>query len=327
MKKTSPQIALYFCGGAGMNIGNMFSQSIKDNAILQDKVRMYFIDTSAANQHPVNNDDNTLILGEQKGSGKIRAKNYTMIKDSVPEIMHKFEPGAFNILVSSTSGGSGATIQGVLLSEMLGKDIPVVNVSIGSMDSEREVENTHRAFLSYEAIVKARKKPVCVFYRQNSEKNTRGAVDGKVLSALTLLSLMFSCVADKIDDSDLRHFLNYPLVTRFPATVAGLDFFTENLTPLKDETLFTVTTLGTADVSTTVTPTPPYQSTGFLTTAHAQMFADVKVLHWAVMGGSYDELIREAAGKIDEYESAASAYRATTHVTDKQQVEDDGMVL
>lgn len=327
MKKNGPQIALYFCGGAGMNLGDMFAKSIKDNTILQDKVALYFIDTSAANQHAVNTGDNTLILGEQKGSGKIRAKNYSMIKDAVPEIMHKFEPGAFNILVSSTSGGSGATIQGVLLSEMLGKDIPVVNVSIGSMDSEREVENTHRTFLSYESIVKARKKPVCVFYRQNSERNTRGAVDGKVLSALTMLSLMFSCVADKIDDSDLRHFLNYPLVTRFPATVAGLDFFNDALTPLADETVFTVTTLGTADVSTTVTPTPPYQSTGFLSSAHAQMFADIKVLHWAVMGGSYDELIKDAAGKIEEYESAASAYRTTSHVTDKHQSEDDGMVL
>lgn len=323
----TPRVAIYNCGGAGMNIGALFAKHVANSPQLASAVQQYFVDTSTANHHDVNTSANTIVIGEAKGSGKIRGENYEAINETLPEILHKLSPGQFNIIVAGSSGGTGQTVQSVLAHYFLSNDIPVALVTIGSLDSAKEISNLQRAIMSYEGISKATGKPVCVHYRENSSETPRGEVDRRIVCNLTWMCLMFAMLADKIDENDLRNFLNYPRVTDFPPTVVGMDPFPGQLRIDEAETLLAVTTMATSDQSTSITPPPPYQSTGFLTEEQATEFGDLKLLHWTVLGGTFDALMKKTEALLKDAESASSAFRATKFSNDKVKANSNGFVV
>jgi len=327
-KRTQPQVAIYACGGTGLNLGEQFASIVSENPILKDLVRIYYVDTSTANHRPIHTAENTKVIGTKEGSGKRRDKNYDQLKEAVPDILHSFQPGRFNIMLSGLSGGSGSVIQGVLLSELLAKEIPAMSVTVGSRDSEREVLNLNQSFLSFAAISRTRRKPVVVNYTENGVAGTRGEVDRRVLDNLRTLCLMFSCVVEKIDATDLIHFLDYTRTTQYPAGLVALEVSKKNEIKLRDgEMLFGVTTLATHDTVTTLEPRPPYQSTGFISEDQAGAFGDLDILHFAIVGGAYDALIDNNKAQVAEFEEAAKAYRPKQYLDESLAVEDDGNIV
>lgn len=320
-------ISIYFCGGAGMNIGDLFIQATKDNPIIRECVKTHFIDTSRANNRAVHSEEvNTLIVGEQNGSGKRRDLNYNGIKESVPEILHKFQPGTFNIIVHSAGGGSGSTIANVLTAQLHDDDQSVVSFCIGSTDSKKEAQNTLQTLLSYEQISKNKNKPVVVHYKENTQETPRAEVDLKVVSNLSLMCLMFACVAEKIDVSDLTHFLNYPTVTDFAPALVGIELFTDNPMLTNGEHVYSVTTLASADTSTVFTPLPEYQSAGFLTGELSTIFGDVKLMHWVVLGGTLTDAVTRIRDLLDNFKSAAKAHKPVSYLGNQTKADtDDGI--
>jgi len=320
------KVSIYFCGGAGLNLGDLFTKSTANNAIIQQHVKAHFIDTSTANNRDTHTDENTLIVGEKNGSGKRRDLNYSNISGAVPEILHKFQPGTFNIVVHSAGGGSGSTIANVLVSKLLSQDIPVVSICVGSTDSKKEAQNTLQTLQSYEQISKNTRKPVVVHYKENTPETPRGQIDTEVLGNLLLMCLMFSCVAEKIDVSDLTHFLNYPLVTDFPATLASIELYKSNPSLDSSKQVYAVTTLACEDTSTVFEPRPEYQSAGFLTGELSQIFQDVKLMHWVIVSGTLVDTVERIRDLLDNFKSAAKAHKPVTYLGDiSQDSTEDGL--
>ena len=326
--RQQPQVAIYACGGTGLNLGEQFSRIISENPILKNTVRVYYVDTSTANHREAHTPENTKVIGTKEGSGKRRDKNYDHLKECVPEILHSFQPGKFNIMLAGLSGGSGSVIQGVLLSELLAKSIPAMTVAVGSGDSEREVLNLNQSFLSFASVARTRQKPVVVNYTENGTAGSRGEVDRRVLDNLTNFCLMFSGVAEEIDYSDIAHFLDYSQTTKFPVGLVALEIYKKSEIKLRDgESLFGVTTLATRDTPTTLTPRPPYQSTGFISDDQVGCFGDFDILHFAILGGAYDQLIQRNKTNLAEFDEAAKAYRPVQHLDSSIDAQDDGNIV
>lgn len=323
--KKIPQIAIYNCGGTGLNLGSQFQEIIASSEILSNSVVQYFVDTSRANHREIHTDENTMVIGSGEGSGKKRDENIDSLKQCVPDILHRFQPGHFNIVVGGSAGGSGSVIQGVLLSTLL-KEHPALAIVAGSVDSAAEIRNSKQSFKTFQSIAKTRGTPAVIHYRENGRHGTRGQVDKDLISSLTLVCLMLSCTAEKIDHADLRHFLNYPKVTTFPPTLAALEIYPAKYAAPSSATTFAVTTLADYNTPTAVEPTPPYQSAGFLADSQAELLMGAGVVHYAVLGNFFNEIIANINERFDDLEATAALYRDADH-TGGDVADDDGILV
>lgn len=103
------KLTVYGCGGCGANIvREFFSLNTKDNSIFSDIIPVV-LDASDSDFTTDIPDEYIYIVkdesGEQlEGGGKIRATNYDHIKESVRDMLVKFPPTDFNLVVHSNSG-------------------------------------------------------------------------------------------------------------------------------------------------------------------------------------------------------------------------------
>lgn len=108
-------VRVYCCGGLGVNIGLALNRALGNRQDpLYPEINVVMIDTSRANL--VNDDDPGTefyhIQGDLEnptdGSGMVRKTNYPATRKAIPNILHRYEPGDFNIVISSASGGKRA---------------------------------------------------------------------------------------------------------------------------------------------------------------------------------------------------------------------------
>lgn len=326
MKSKHP-IRVYFCGGTGYNLGHLFSKVVETTPMLKASVSIAFLDASTANNREGNNDTNTLVVGTGRGSGKVRAENAKDIRASVPEIVHKFQPGTFNLLVGCASGGSGSTIVNELARYFMSKDIPCVSLLAGSLSSRAEIENTYKTFSSFSLAAEKFERPALVYFRQNDREKPRDHNNEKIISSLTLLCLLLSGQDDKADESDFKNFLNYPQVTPYPPALAGIELFLDHLKPAKHETVYSLATVARQGHSTDVMPPPQYQTAGYLSDEDAKILGSVNVLHWAVLGNSFTELMKNLSAQVEEFARSAAAHRVERFGPTNRRKQDDDLVV
>lgn len=321
-----PLIALYFAGGTGYNLGHKFSKLVKGNEILKETVRVSFVDASTANDTSDNTEENTVVLGTGKGSGKVRGENAAEIRACIPQVLHKFAPGVFNVNVGGASGGTGSTIINELSRHFMKEGMNCVNVMIGSLSSRSDIQNTHKTFQSFSLAAEKFERPAVVHFRQNKLGETRDEVDSNILNDLLLLCLLLSGKDDKADETDFANFLNYPKVTDFPNGVVAIDVFRDTIRLAKHETLYTVATLAKPGTSTDVTPTPDYQVAGYLNSQHTAVFDEINALHWCVIGNTFTPMMKDLEEKVEGFRKAAQAHRQEKFIPRDRDSDDDLVV-
>jgi len=229
MSKTKPSLVIYACGGAGTNIAKTFidpSNGETPNPGFST-VQTVFIDTSISN---IASDTAGFFFikgatdDHDEGSGMIRKTNYKPISDSIPELLHEYRPGNLNIVLHSASGGSGSITGPLLVSELLSQEKNVIVIMIGSDTCKQELQNTIDTILSYQGISTKRGLPVMSIYLDNSQ-DTMVTNDAQAKLNIILLSALWSGENHGLDGQDLRNFLNYQKVSKYPASLTGLAIY------------------------------------------------------------------------------------------------------
>lgn len=305
-----PLIAINFCGGTGYNLGREFSAIVAENAMLASLVSLSFIDTSTANNSEVNTDENTMVLGTGKGSGKTRLMNHEAIREQIPRTMLKFKPGVFNVNVAGASGGSGGTIANEITRFHMENGGNCINVIVGSRSSGKEIKNTDACFRTFASLAKKYNTPALVHFRENKPDITRSAINRNIMNNLLLLCVLLSGKDDKMDETDIHHLLNYTKVTPFNANVVGFDLFLNDVSLEAHEQLYTVASLALPDVNTDVNPKPEYQVAGYLKDDLKDLFKDTKCMHWCVIGNSFGPMMRQLDEAVKDMDRQAAAHRA-----------------
>ena len=228
--KQNFNLQIYAAGGFAMNVVSKFEQSLDPE--IAEKLAVRYIDTSTANMTGDVDPANIYIYkksgdvsSQMGGGGKDRRSTYAAIAPHIPEIMKKYPPRDFNIVVHSCSGASGATVGPAIVGELLDRGAPVMVIQVGSQGSRKEIENTLGTVQSYANLSRGKKKPIVAYYRENNPHTTFGDVDADVTSALFMTTLLFSDENPGMDKADLINLLNYPSVTTFKPELSGLEFF------------------------------------------------------------------------------------------------------
>ena len=320
---------VYCCGGTGINIGKYFTtlRNKKERDGFAN-IKIAFIDTSLSNISSEIEKDEIYLVEGLDGSGKIRSENHKEIGESIHDVLLRYPPQDINIVLSSTSGGSGSVVAPLIVGELLKREKNVIVSAVASLDSRIEVENSVKTLKSYEAIAQMRNTPVAMLAYENSAEKSRNEVNDDARQDIIKIAALFSKQNKELDSADLRNWLNYPRVTKLEPKVVKVDFHNG---PLQTHRVHIVTcaTLAYENMNTNLGSTVDYQCVGYIPSDNQESVALADAMHYLIVDGLIGDIytrLSEALAKIDEQNMAKK--RSTVSLVDaSDRVGGDGLVF
>lgn len=326
------QITLYAAGGCGINIAKQLEKFRGHKEFGLADISIVYIDTSRSNGKGLP-EEHTYLFEGMDGSGKVRAENYQEISKHARGILQKFAPGNLSIVLSSASGGSGSVIAPTLLSELLGNEVPVIAISVGSTDSALEIQNTLNTLKSYEGVAQKRELPVVMSYFQNSKETSRAVVNAAVTEVITTLMAVFSGMNEELDSQDLKNFLNFPKVTKFKEPrLVGLSRLlndqTKNIEEAVTGNVIGMVSLLKPGTQLDVDFTPDYQAIGYLPEGVSENLVSLSPITFVTLANTPQVVAKDINARLLALEKAQKARVDAGSILgrgDEQQ--SDGLVL
>ena len=315
-------VRMFCCGGLGINLGKSYIGTKTGEGFAN--ILPAFIDTSRSNLGPDVPEELTYILENTDGSGKVRKENYSQINAAVKQIVLQQRPEDFNIVVFSSSGGSGSVIGPLLVSELLERGHSVVVVTAGSSESTITANNTNNTLKSLAAIAKKIDVPIVTFYRHNGGKNTRSVVDSQLHFAISCLCYLASRQNDELDTKDVSNWLRYNNSTGIPAQLSFLDIYTDqdSITEIKDP-ISIASLYSDKDQPHLEAPIPEYACVGYLET----QVKDITEMHLVVSTEHLDSIYTTINKTLMDYIDRLDSRVVTRDINAGAAVPDDGMFL
>lgn len=294
------QITVFACGGAGINVVSKLEKHRNSDDPNFAIISPVYIDMSRSNvvKHPNLPPSHIYVPDDKDGSGKVRVSNKDTIVQHTPQILHMFKPGDLNIVVHSTSGGSGSVSAPALVTELLARDQDVVVFAIGSHDSVIEIENNVKTLRDYESIAAKRQRPVAMHYQENPMDGKREEVDTTIQNVILQLAALFSRNNGALDSADLRNWLNYHNLTAFPPKLVILDSETGVVdSDVSGGTVISVATLAKEGMSTSPGQTVEYHCTGFIDSS-SDMPQLTEAVHFVLYDGIVAKIYKALSSKL-----------------------------
>lgn len=301
MQKTNT-VRVYACGGSATNIlGDMYQEFKKgDSQPGFAKVGVAFVDTSHSNMPRGAEEDFFFVEpivepGQRKreGSGKDRGRNIQAAVQAAPRILQKHKPGDLNIIIHSTSGGSGSAIGPVLLDELYKTDDhDVVVIVVGSTTSKREMYNTIRTLQGYQNAVKTHERSVHLIYFENSKETNMSFNDTAARLRILQLLAFWSGENHGLDDADLDNFLNFSKVSEYPPALTALQFFVGQDVVVDDKfPVPAILTMTAKEIDPNPGMTVGYHSYGEIKDEARRFFDCDLPIHLAVVSGWFKPVV------------------------------------
>lgn len=294
------RVNVYCCGGTGLNIGAELLKfaGLKEEGFAQ--IETYLVDTSRSNIRGHVPDDHVYIFGSGEdskvdGAGKRRDTHAALIKQYAPEVLHKFKPADLNIVIHSTSGGTGAPCGHVIVKHLIERDQPVVVIMVGAVSSGQEISNTLKTFDSYERISVDNGKPIVSVYYENAADKSRKSVNENVQATVMALAAIFSNENHGLDSEDLKNFLNYTRVSKYPPMLAALEFSKNKVSEITGCSVVSVLTLAEEHGDDQPGILVPYHSVGYVSNACRDKLQQGTPLHATIFAGYYNSIVSRLA--------------------------------
>lgn len=314
-----PKITIYACGGLGINLGHELEKYRAEVETACAALEIFYADTSRSNLKHDTPENRFFLIEGKDGSGKVRSENASSIVERIPSLLIKFKPSDdLSIVLSSASGGTGSVIASSLVSELLERGKRVVCITVGTKTSKLEISNTIKTIKTYESIARLRKKPVVMFYAENSGVNRKDS-DNDVRRVVISLALLFSHANAELDTADLANWLDYEKVTSFSYNLVGLEIV-DNLDEIKNkDDIISLATLTLPEWETDTQTGVEYQCTGYMPVDFTQSSQITKPKYFAIVYGHYSEL----ASKLKEAERSLNEKAQARIVKSRVMDEDD----
>ena len=326
-QKNSHAVRIYGAGGCGINIASVIGDRPATGSTAATEC--VYVDTSKSNLSKVKDDKAAVFLLEGvDGSGKVRKENYNEISDKVGELLLAHGPLDLNLVVFSCSGGSGSVYGPLIVRELLLRGAAVIALVVGSKESAITANNTLNTLKSLENIVRKTEASLVMHYNQNPTDSPRTAVDAAVLAAIQSLLVLGSSVNDGLDSKDLANFLRFERATRVQPRLALLDISTSNDPELLSEMgVSNVISLASIYDSAEYVPLQvPYEylAEGIRPPAEELPAA----LHFVTHTDELKAIVKGLTETVQYFDTIHQSRSQALSITgDKDQVEDDGLVL
>lgn len=323
------KIAIYACGGAGISIVSHFERfrnKIEPNGYGQ--VIPTYIDTTLGDITEKLPRESIFVFEHTDGSGKVRAENNDLIKENTNKILQTYKPGDINIVVSSLSGGSGATFAGHLTIGLLKRKLPTIVIAVASRDSRVEVENTIKSIKTYEKAAHITQMPVVMSYWLNDDTTPRENVDKGIQELISSLSALFSRHHRRLDTADLANWLNYPKINpSLTPRLVTLDRLDKEELADTDCDVISVATLAREGQSTTPGVPVEYQAVGYVQERFLPSITIENPVHFCIVDNAIPKIFSNLEKDFNAFTEARRAKPASKPVARFNDDEDDDIVI
>jgi hypothetical protein len=217
MSNTRSKTRLYCTGGLGLNIGRQLEGI--------EGLDIAYMDTSKSNRVDGLPDDRCYFVPNTDGAGQDRRGIYAAVLPHVDIMLERFEPGDFNIVLLSASGGSGSVLGPLLIKQLLAAGEAVVAVGVGAEDSAKYIGNTIDTLKSLEGISAATRKPVVLSYHENAIGVPRSSIDDELLFVIESLAALACQNNLELDTTDVTNWVQFDKVTPVMPQLALMNVF------------------------------------------------------------------------------------------------------
>ena len=310
-------VSIYAAGGTGANI-LLGMHEIPAVVAWMAQRDVYYVDTSDANLRKSDlPSDRVYKFPGTDGSGKVRGENYALIRQYMPEVISRFPPSLFNIVVSSASGGSGAPIAHCITEEIIRSGGYVINIVIGSTDSEIEIENTLKTIKSLDKLAEDNARPVVCHYLQNQANATRSDINQCALNAIVKLLVLLSGELNEMDTTDLKKWLTHPRIGNELVSLHISDGEPEDYR--RAGHVVSVATIGTDELNTGLKPVPVYQAVGIGTvdTMHVMQMPIDSPVNFMISPNSIVSVTEQINAELEEAQSHTRGRVKRDRIADK----------
>jgi len=307
---------VYAAGGCGINLGSQLQYPTAE---------VCFIDTSGSNLSDRVDESAVHTIKGIDGSGKNRRENYEPIIGEVDTVVDRFQPGDFNLVLFSASGGSGSVIGPLLLKNLLERAIPVVAVVVGADDSAIAVTNTINTLKSLESVSAVTGQPVVMAYHENTTGVTRQMIDDEVLFALEALCELTNQNNRELDTTDLTNWVQYQKVApSIQPQLSSLAVFDSRQEAAKQVEPIAVASLYNDPSKDTAFGNPLYATVGY-----PRDGMDIaSQMHYVINTADVEDVFSHLTERQGELNKVYSQYRQRrTRVDVDDNLTGDGIVL
>lgn len=321
-------LRIYACGGMAQNIGRTLEKyrSKEDGFADTDIV---YIDTSASNLTEELADKQVYLLKDLDGGGKIRKDNIEAISKAGLDIIQQYKPGDFNIIINSAGGASGSTIGPTLTRHLLDKDQMVVVITVGSIATHIEAQNTINTLKSYEGVSMLTKRPVNMVYLENKPGQSRKQVDEQVVYHVNDLKVLFSGQNAELDTRDIYNWLRFERSTSAEAKLTIMTVGTaEELKEVDLGNVHSVAILTVGDTEPEIPYYTEYRCNGYVPEVIAKTMEGKSPMYFALSNGPIQEINKHLQSVIKDMEDKRNSQIKAERLLDKNDdMNDNGLVL
>lgn len=299
-------IRLYNTGGGGIGVGKYFEP--ERDQVNPGYARLFpvYMDTSKASVFGVP-DEFFFKLPETNGSGGVRKYNGADIIRYTGEMLQKFPPMEHNIVIHTSTGGSGSVMGPSIVSELLAQGKSVIVFVIGGDDTKNFIENSIATMESYGNIAKLRECGLITRYLQNGLDGTIEEVDKAIQLDISCLAVLYSGQNKNLDDRDLHNWARFVDVTTYGPQVGELSIHKQSLDLQPGSNLISVATLNGDLNNTRLNHPVEFQRVGVPMTIVTKQEPLMYPLHFAVTDGYLDKVIRNLSRQLADYNTKAEA--------------------
>lgn len=209
-------ITIYGCGGAGI------SALINNEKFLKSVgAKTVAVDSSDSNIGSLEFENKYKLSGKY-GSGGNQLENIDAFRDSIPDILANYKPSKFNIIVSSTSGGSGSVVSMYLAREIVRRGHIAVLVLLTTSDSLRRINNTINVIKTLESMSTKLEKPLVMMVHNQGITDVRRSGDAGLYANLKSIVYLFANQFADVDEMDIINLFSYDKVTKVPPQLVTL---------------------------------------------------------------------------------------------------------
>lgn len=228
------KLRIYACGGTGANIAQRIIKIPTVEGF--PEVSTVVCDTSDSNIYKNSGIEHYLIEG-MSGGGKSKRNAVEPCRRAVPEIINRYEPEEYNIIVGGASGASAATLMPLIYNQIMAAGKNAIVLIVGSVASKKETENALSTMVGFLNLATKNNynTPIIYRYYQNNEGVTEdiensisvpvgslSEMDREVQVDISAIAFLVSECHSGLDREDIKNLFHYNNVTDVAPTLTEM---------------------------------------------------------------------------------------------------------
>lgn len=214
-------VRIYACGGTGIAIGKKVSDlSLSKGAAVP---KIVFCDTSKSDMRVGFEKLDKYILSNIDGAGKRQGEHALPIRNAIPELLEEHPPAELNIIIASTSGGTGSTFSIELAKVLIAAGHPVIIQYVVTSEDGRATQNSINTLKHLNHVSQKSNLPIVLDLTHQQNGSDEALTDKDVTVKIATLLVLGGGHNEGLDTRDVNNFIFFPQVTDVKPRLLLLD--------------------------------------------------------------------------------------------------------